>query len=91
MRANQPLDLYELVHHLRQQRAGSVQTVDQYLYIYTVLLRWVFLAFSFNDSFNFPIQFFRFAINKAHRGHIQLPDTAAAERLIQSIVNRIRR
>ena len=47
MRADQPLDLYELVHHLRQQRAGSVQTLDQYLYIYCVLLRLVFLVISF--------------------------------------------
>lgn len=39
LRAGQRLDFYELVADLRRQRAGSVQTLDQYLYIYSVFLR----------------------------------------------------
>jgi protein tyrosine phosphatase len=39
LRAGQHLDFYELVAELRRQRAGSVQTLDQYLYIYSVFLR----------------------------------------------------
>ncbi|KAF7624746.1 hypothetical protein Mgra_00009970 [Meloidogyne graminicola] len=40
LRAGQRLDFYELVADLRRQRAGSVQTLDQYLYIYSVFLRY---------------------------------------------------
>ncbi|KAL7069959.1 hypothetical protein ACQ4LE_011138 [Meloidogyne hapla] len=40
LRAGQRLDFYELVAELRRQRAGSVQTLDQYLYIYSVFLRY---------------------------------------------------
>lgn len=39
LRNGQNLDLFELIRELRQQRAGSVQSLDQYLYIYSVLLR----------------------------------------------------
>ena len=39
MRHGLPLDLFEQVQKLRQQRAGSVQTLDQYFYIYSVLLK----------------------------------------------------
>ena len=35
------LDVFELVRDLREQRAQSVQTPEQYLYIYNVLMRWV--------------------------------------------------
>jgi protein tyrosine phosphatase len=31
------LAIPELVHHIRQQRMGSVQTVDQYRFIYHAL------------------------------------------------------
>ncbi|CAK5052069.1 unnamed protein product [Meloidogyne enterolobii] len=37
--AGQRLNLYELVTELRRHRAGSVQTLEQYLYIYAVILR----------------------------------------------------
>ncbi|CAK5022500.1 unnamed protein product [Meloidogyne enterolobii] len=40
LRSGQRLDFYELVADLRRQRAGSVQTLDQYLYIYSVFLRY---------------------------------------------------
>jgi protein tyrosine phosphatase len=39
MRAGLPLDLFDRVHELRQQRAGSVQTLDQYFYIYSVIMK----------------------------------------------------
>lgn len=40
MRAGLPLDLFDRVHELRQQRAGSVQTLDQYFYIYSVIMKY---------------------------------------------------
>ena len=35
------LNMFRLLRDLRLQRAQSVQTLDQYLYIYFVILRWV--------------------------------------------------
>jgi hypothetical protein len=62
--------------------------MDQYLYIYSVLLRLVILERGFRESGLTPSPFSRYAKNKAERDHIQL-DMEAAERLIQAIARRI--
>ena len=36
------LDVKDVVAELRKQRDGCVQNKSQYLYIYSVLLRWIF-------------------------------------------------
>ena len=43
LRAGRDLDIYNLVHQLREQRSQSVQTASQYLYVYNVILRWVWV------------------------------------------------
>ncbi|KAI3410032.1 hypothetical protein GPALN_006396 [Globodera pallida] len=40
LQRGQQLNLFQLVRSLRQQRAQSVQTLDQYLYIYNAILRY---------------------------------------------------
>ncbi|KAL3107927.1 hypothetical protein niasHT_019139 [Heterodera trifolii] len=36
----QPLNIFALIRDLRRQRSQSIQTLDQYLYIYFVILRY---------------------------------------------------
>jgi len=84
LRGGHRLDFYELVAELRRQRAGSVQTLDQYLYIYSVFLRYGIK----NQRRKFLIFPSRYAKNKADAGKINV-DVEAVERLVQAISRRI--
>jgi len=88
LRGGHRLDFYELVAELRRQRAGSVQTLDQYLYIYSVFLRYVIKNKKHVSALKFLIFPSRYAKNKADAGKINV-DVEAVERLVQAISRRI--